>query len=77
MAPVVSTAEIDRPAAQVYACVTDPSLFSQWQKGVEDGHLDVPGGGTQVGALVRTLSPEAIGGPKKTCRRSASSAWAR
>jgi uncharacterized protein YndB with AHSA1/START domain len=38
MPPIISTAEIDRPAARVFACATDPSLFSQWQKGVDDGH---------------------------------------
>jgi uncharacterized protein YndB with AHSA1/START domain len=43
MPPVVTTAEINRPAAQVYAAATYPSLFSQWQKGVEGGHLDAPG----------------------------------
>ncbi len=42
MPPIVTTAEIDRPAAQVYAAATDPSLFKRWQKGVEDGHLDAP-----------------------------------
>jgi uncharacterized protein YndB with AHSA1/START domain len=46
MAPIVTTAEINCPAAQVYAAATDPALFKQWQKGVEDGHLDTPGGGT-------------------------------
>jgi len=48
MPPIVTTAEIDRPAAQVFARATDPSLFSQWQKGVEDGHLDYPADGTGV-----------------------------
>ena len=42
MPPIVTIAEIDRPAARVFACATDPSLFSQWQKGVESGHLDGP-----------------------------------
>ena len=37
MPPIVTTAEIDRPAGQVFAAATDPSLFPQWQKGVEDG----------------------------------------
>ena len=40
MPPIVTTAEIDRPAAQVFATATDPALFSQWQKGVEDGHME-------------------------------------
>jgi len=48
MSPIVATAEIGRPAAQVIAAATDPALFPQWQKDVEDGHLDVPGDGSQV-----------------------------
>jgi uncharacterized protein YndB with AHSA1/START domain len=48
MPPIVTTAEIERPAARVFACATDPSLFSQWQKGVEDGHMDGPADGARV-----------------------------
>jgi hypothetical protein len=40
MSPIVTTAEIDRPAAEVFAYATDPSRFSEWQHGVVDGHLD-------------------------------------
>ncbi len=42
MPPIVTTAEIDRPADRVFACATDPSLFPQWQKGVTDGHMEGP-----------------------------------
>ncbi len=42
MPPIVTSAEIERPAAEVFACATDPARFSQWQKGVVDGHLDGP-----------------------------------
>ena len=42
MPPIVTSAEIGRPAAEVFACATDPARFSQWQKGVVDGHLDGP-----------------------------------
>ena len=48
MPPIITTAEIGRPAAQVFACATGPSLFSRWQKGVQDGHLDGPADGTGV-----------------------------
>jgi hypothetical protein len=34
MAPIVTSAEIGRPAAEVFAYATDPSRFSEWQKGV-------------------------------------------
>jgi hypothetical protein len=42
MPPIVTSTEIERPAAEVFACATDPARFSQWQKGVVDGHLDGP-----------------------------------
>jgi len=50
MPPIVTTAEIDRPADRVFAAATDPSLFPQWQKGVTDGHMDGPAGVPAVGA---------------------------
>jgi NAD(P)-dependent dehydrogenase (short-subunit alcohol dehydrogenase family) len=34
--PIVTSAEIDRPAADA----TDPGRFTEWQKGVVDGHMD-------------------------------------
>jgi uncharacterized protein YndB with AHSA1/START domain len=34
MAPIVSTIDIDRPPAEVYAYVTDPARFPEWQKDV-------------------------------------------
>ena len=37
-----------RPADEVFAYVTDPARFPEWQAGVVNGHLD--GGGTEVGA---------------------------
>jgi carbon monoxide dehydrogenase subunit G len=39
MPPVTVTAEVDRPAAEVYAYATDPSRFREWQKGVVSGHM--------------------------------------
>jgi len=42
MPPIMTSAEIERPAAEVFASATDPARFSQWQKGVVDGHLDGP-----------------------------------
>jgi uncharacterized protein YndB with AHSA1/START domain len=58
MTPIVTSAEIDRPAAQVFACATDPTQFSTWQKGVVDGHLD--GGEPRVGA--KCVTTRRIGG---------------
>lgn len=66
MPPIATAAEIDRPAARVFACATDPSLFSQWQKGVEDGHLDGPPDGTQVPAVgTRCVTTRRIGGTSR------------
>jgi|SRR4051794_39535694 uncharacterized membrane protein len=35
--------DIDRPAEQVYAYVTDPTQFHEWQEGVVSGGLKEPG----------------------------------
>jgi hypothetical protein len=42
MAPISTTIEVERPATDVFAYVTDPARFSEWQQGVVDGHLDNP-----------------------------------
>ena len=66
MAPVVTSAEIDRPAAEVFAYATDPARFSEWQKGVVDGHMDGPADGTgqpTVGA--KCVTTRRIGGANR------------
>src|SRR5689334_5329799 len=40
MPPIVTSAEIERPAADVFAYATDPARFPEWQQGVVDGHMD-------------------------------------
>jgi uncharacterized protein YndB with AHSA1/START domain len=40
--PIVTSAEIGRPAAEVFSYATDPARFREWQKGLVDGHLDGP-----------------------------------
>jgi uncharacterized protein YndB with AHSA1/START domain len=66
MPPIVTTAEIDRPAARVFACATDPSLFSQWQKGVEDGHMEGPADSTQIPPVgTRCVTTRRIGGASR------------
>jgi uncharacterized protein YndB with AHSA1/START domain len=53
MAPIISTAEIARPAEDVFAYVTDPSTFSEWQQGVVRGHMnEFP---TRVGSQCTTV----------------------
>jgi uncharacterized protein YndB with AHSA1/START domain len=66
MPPIVTTAEIGRPAAQVFACATDPSLFPQWQKGVTDGHMDGPADGTQLPEVgTKCVTTRRIGGASR------------
>jgi uncharacterized protein YndB with AHSA1/START domain len=50
MSPIITTTEIDRSAAEVFDYATDPTRFSEWQKGVVDGHLDQAASTPQVGA---------------------------
>ena len=64
MPPIVTSAEIGRPAAEVFACATDPTRFKEWQKGVVDGRMDGPDGGTPaVGA--RCVTTRRIGGASR------------
>lgn len=43
MSPIITTVDVDRPAAEVFAYATDPGRFPEWQSGVVDGHLDHDG----------------------------------
>ena len=63
MAPLVSTIEIARPPGEVFAYVTDPSRFGEWQRDVvavrhQDGR---PG---QVGS--RFITTRRIGGSERS-----------
>ena len=51
MPPIVTSAEIERPAGEVFAYATDPARFSEWQQGVVDGHMDGPANGTRSPAV--------------------------
>jgi hypothetical protein len=67
MAPIVTSAEIGRPAAEVFAYATDPARFSEWQKGVVDGHMDGPANGTQTTPAVgaKCVTTRRIGGASR------------
>ena len=66
MPPIVTSAEIERPAAEVFAYATDPNRFSEWQKGVVDGHMDSPGSGTQAPAVgAKCVTTRRIGGASR------------
>ena len=66
MPPVVTSAEISRPAAEVFVYATDPTRFREWQKGVVDGHMDSPAGGTHTPAVgARCVTTRRIGGASR------------
>jgi uncharacterized protein YndB with AHSA1/START domain len=62
MPPIVTSAEIGRPAAEVFAYATDPVRFSEWQQGVVDGHMDGP----PDTAGARCMMTRRIGGANRT-----------
>lgn len=61
MAPIISSTEVARPAAEAFAYVTDPSTFPEWQQGVVSGHIETP---TSVGSRCTTVRK--IGGGQRT-----------
>jgi hypothetical protein len=51
MAPISVTTEVNRPAVDVFALAIDPTRFSEWQKGVVEGHMEHDAeGGAGLGA---------------------------
>lgn len=63
MPAIIASAEIERPAAEVFAYATDPARFSEWQQGVVDGHMAGPGTDAQVPAVgARCVTTRRIGG---------------
>jgi uncharacterized protein YndB with AHSA1/START domain len=66
MAPIITTAEIGRPAAEVFACATDPTRFREWQQGVVDGHMDGPANGSSTPAVgAKCVTTRRIGGANR------------
>ena len=62
----MASTEVDRPAAEVFAYATDPARFSEWQKGVVDGHMDGRGDGTQAPAVgAKCVTTRRIGGANR------------
>jgi uncharacterized protein YndB with AHSA1/START domain len=53
MSPMTTSIEVDRPVEDVFAYVTDPSFFVEWQRGVLSGHMD-DDGPHRVGDRCRT-----------------------
>jgi hypothetical protein len=66
MPPIVTSAEIGRPAAEVFAYATNPTRFSEWQQGVVDGHMDAPASGTRTPAVgAKCMTTRRIGGANR------------
>jgi Polyketide cyclase / dehydrase and lipid transport len=66
MPPIVTSAEIGRPAAEVFAYATDPTRFSEWQQGVVDGHMDGPASGSLSPAVgAKCVTTRRIGGANR------------
>ena len=61
MAPIRTTTEVARPPEEVFAYVTDPSTFPEWQQGVLRGHMDESP--TRVGSKCTTI--RSIGGRER------------
>ena len=66
MPPIVTSAEIERPAAEVFAYATDPARFSEWQKGVVDGRMEGPDNVSGTPAIGATcVTTRRIGGANR------------
>ena len=59
MAPIVTSIEIARPQNDVFAYVTDPSRFAEWQAGVEGGSTE---GGTSPHVGAKCTTTRRVGG---------------
>jgi hypothetical protein len=66
MSAIIASTEVDRPAAEVFAYATDPTLFREWQKGVVDGYMDGTADATGSPAVgARCLTTRRIGGANR------------
>ena len=66
MPPIVTSTEVDRPAAEVFAYATDPARFSEWQKGVVEGHIDGSANGTRFPAVgAKCVTTRRVGGANR------------
>jgi uncharacterized protein YndB with AHSA1/START domain len=62
MTPIRTTTEVARPPEEVFAYVTDPTRFAEWQEGVVGGSID----GSEPHAVGdRCLTTRRIGGTER------------
>jgi uncharacterized protein YndB with AHSA1/START domain len=62
MAPIITSTEVARAPEEVFAYVTNPTRFVEWQKSVVDGHMD-GSGPHAVGD--RCLTTRRVGGAER------------
>jgi uncharacterized protein YndB with AHSA1/START domain len=62
MAPIVSTIDIARPQEEVFAYVTDPTTFAEWQAGVVRGSME---GGKTPSVGSKCMMTRRIGGAER------------
>ncbi len=62
MPPIVATVDIDRPASDVFAYVTDPAHFAEWQENVVSGHVSA-GEPVRVGS--KCFTARRVGGAER------------
>ena len=62
MAPIRTTTEVARPPEEVFAYVTDPTRFAEWQEGVVNGHME---GSEPHSVGDRCLTTRRIGGTER------------
>jgi uncharacterized protein YndB with AHSA1/START domain len=62
MAPLVSTIDITRPQDEVFAYVTDPATFAEWQAGVLGGSIE---GGAAPAVGSKCITTRRIGGAQR------------
>ena len=66
MPAIVTSTEVERPAAEVFAYATDPARFREWQKGVVEGRMDGTADATGSPAVgARCLTTRRIGGANR------------
>jgi uncharacterized protein YndB with AHSA1/START domain len=62
MTPISVSVDIDRPQVEVFAYVTDPSRFAEWQAGVVGGHME---NGAAVSLGSKSMTTAASAGPNR------------
>jgi uncharacterized protein YndB with AHSA1/START domain len=67
MSPIVTTLEIARPPAEVFAYVTDPSRFPEWQRDVVGVRIE---GARPPGVGSRFTTTRRIGKTKRTMKQT-------